>query len=92
LLLPSVRGSGKIILALTKFLSQIHNEFIERYRAITKTGKRKTTSKTEFTVPLRSITQSHLVSYNLDSDLIPLINTFCDYSSEKGSQIGRAHV
>jgi hypothetical protein len=82
-LLPSLRGYGLCSVALTYFLFEKHNDFLEKYSIVTK-------NKLEpGGVDIRDAGNAHLVSYHSERDLQPIILANCNYSLEfgKGTRI-----
>ncbi|XP_027055365.1 E3 ubiquitin-protein ligase RNF213-like isoform X2 [Pocillopora damicornis] len=78
-LLPSTSGMGICSTALVFFLTTLHNEFNERYQNLIG-GKVKDLPH----IQLQDVTRSHLISYDTERDLLPLVLAQCNYSLEVG--------
>ncbi|NXW63922.1 RN213 ligase, partial [Eurystomus gularis] len=78
-LLPRRQGLGLCSTALTSYLISLHNDFIHSVNKHTKTDDRYLVSPSE-------VADLHLISYEVERDLIPLILANCQYSMEKGGE------
>ncbi|PFX29705.1 E3 ubiquitin-protein ligase RNF213 [Stylophora pistillata] len=78
-LLPSTSGMGICSTALVFFLTMLHNEFNERYQNLIG-GSVKDLPH----IQLQDVSRSHLISYDTERDLLPLILAQCNYSLEVG--------
>lgn len=78
-LLPNGEGKGICSLALVFFLTTVHNDFNERYQNLI--GERV---KDLPHIQLQNVMRSHLISYDIQQDLLPLIMAQCSYSLEVG--------
>ncbi|XP_078381354.1 E3 ubiquitin-protein ligase rnf213-alpha-like isoform X3 [Oculina patagonica] len=79
LLLPSTSGMGICSTALVFFLTSVNNDFNERYQNLIG-GKVKDLPH----IQLQDVTNSNLISYDIERDLLPLILAQCNYSLEVG--------
>ncbi|NWI95929.1 RN213 ligase, partial [Pitta sordida] len=78
-LLPRRRGLGLCSTALASYLITLHNDFIYSVNRHTKEDDRYLISPLE-------VADLHLISYEVERDLIPLILSNCQYSMEKGGE------
>ncbi|XP_068511209.1 E3 ubiquitin-protein ligase RNF213 [Anas acuta] len=78
-LLPRRQGLGLCSTALASYLISLHNEFIYLVNKHTKEDDRYLISPSE-------VADLHLISYEVERDLIPLILSNCQYSMEKGGE------
>ncbi|XP_061232976.1 E3 ubiquitin-protein ligase RNF213 isoform X3 [Neopsephotus bourkii] len=78
-LLPRRRGLGLCSTALTSYLISLHNDFIYSVNKHIKEDDRYLISPSE-------VSDLHLISYEAEKDLIPLILSNCQYSMEKGGE------
>ncbi|NXG80077.1 RN213 ligase, partial [Baryphthengus martii] len=78
-LLPRRRGLGLCSTALTSYLISLHNDFIRSVNKHTKEDDQYLVSPSE-------VSDLHLISYEVERDLIPLILSNCQYSMEKGGE------
>ncbi|NXH11877.1 RN213 ligase, partial [Bucco capensis] len=78
-LLPRRRGLGLCSTALSSYLISLHNDFIYSVNKHTKEDDRYLVSPSE-------VADLHLISYEVERDLIPLILSNCQYSMEKGGE------
>ncbi|NXG52167.1 RN213 ligase, partial [Psilopogon haemacephalus] len=78
-LLPRRQGLGLCSTALSSYLISLHNDFIHSVNKHSKEGDRYLISPTE-------VADLHLISYEVERDLIPLILSNCQYSMEKGGE------
>eukprot|EP00794_Sanderia_malayensis_P015622 gene15622-17198_t len=77
-LLPSTTGPGMTALTAVGFLARSHNDMIE-------TSRRIQGAQTEMKrVFLQDVTMAHLIAYDHDRDLTPMLYAHCDYSLELG--------
>ncbi|XP_042303497.1 LOW QUALITY PROTEIN: E3 ubiquitin-protein ligase RNF213, partial [Sceloporus undulatus] len=79
ILLPRRRGLGLCSTALTSYLIALHNEFVYTIEKYTKDANRYSVSPVE-------VTDLHVITYEVERDLIPLILSNCQYSMEKGGE------
>ncbi|XP_051491080.1 E3 ubiquitin-protein ligase RNF213 isoform X2 [Apus apus] len=78
-LLPRRRGLGLCSTALASYLIGLHNNFIHSVNKHTKEDDKYLVSASE-------VAELHLISYEVERDLIPLISSNCQYSMEKGGE------
>uniref|UniRef100_A0A8C3GM39 RING-type E3 ubiquitin transferase n=1 Tax=Cairina moschata TaxID=8855 RepID=A0A8C3GM39_CAIMO len=78
-LLPRRQGLGLCSTALASYLISLHNDFIYMVNKHTKEDDRYLISPSE-------VADLHLISYEVERDLIPLILSNCQYSMEKGGE------
>ncbi|XP_064006836.1 E3 ubiquitin-protein ligase RNF213 [Pogoniulus pusillus] len=76
-LLPRRQGLGLCSTALSSYLISLHNDFIHSVNKHIKEDARYLISPSE-------VADLHLISYEVERDLIPLILSNCQYSMEKG--------
>lgn len=77
MLLVGTRGPGLCSLALVTYLAKLQNEFLDLYTQTYREGL-------EQDVPLLSISQVHLIAFDADTDLLPIILGNCEYSLKAG--------
>ncbi|XP_041355040.1 E3 ubiquitin-protein ligase RNF213-like [Gigantopelta aegis] len=77
ILLPSTTGPGLCSYILLEFLLRKHNEFLDRYCAVTQQSGVPE-------VPVKDLKANHLVCYHPDKDLLPLVLANCNYSFKLG--------
>ncbi|XP_033095331.1 E3 ubiquitin-protein ligase RNF213-like [Anneissia japonica] len=73
MLLPTKRDFGLCATGLVDFLIDTQNEFLERYHSI------KKLQMSQASVSPSDLLPSHLIAYDLDRDLLPLILSQCQY-------------
>ncbi|NWV75052.1 RN213 ligase, partial [Dasyornis broadbenti] len=78
-LLPRRQGLGLCSTALASYLIGLHNDFVHSVNRHTKEDDRYLISPSE-------VADLHLISYEVERDLIPLILSNCQYSMEKGGE------
>ncbi|KAK4812085.1 hypothetical protein QYF61_026917 [Mycteria americana] len=78
-LLPRRQGLGLCSTALASYLISLHNDFIHLVNKHIKEDDRYLISPSE-------VADLHLISYEVERDLIPLILSNCQYSMEKGGE------
>ncbi|NXL59560.1 RN213 ligase, partial [Chordeiles acutipennis] len=78
-LLPRRQGLGLCSTALASYLISLHNYFIHLVNKHIKEDDRYLISPSE-------VADLHLISYEVERDLIPLILSNCQYSMEKGGE------
>ncbi|XP_059700093.1 E3 ubiquitin-protein ligase RNF213-like isoform X2 [Haemorhous mexicanus] len=78
-LLPRRQGLGLCSTALASYLIGLHNDFVYSVIRDTKEDDRYLVSPSE-------VADLHLISYEVEKDLIPLILSNCQYSMEKGGE------
>ncbi|KAJ7339378.1 hypothetical protein OS493_005772 [Desmophyllum pertusum] len=80
MLLPSTTGMGVCSTSLTFFLVNTHDEFLGAYRSTT--NQESALDR----VSVTEVTMSHLIAYDPERDLLPLILAHCHYSLEVGQE------
>ncbi|NXP49457.1 RN213 ligase, partial [Heliornis fulica] len=78
-LLPRRQGLGLCSTALTSYLISLHNDLIHSVNKHIKEDDRYLVSPSE-------VADLHLISYEVERDLIPLILSNCQYSMERGGE------
>ncbi|KAM3660653.1 E3 ubiquitin-protein ligase RNF213 [Ammospiza maritima maritima] len=78
-LLPRRQGLGLCSTALASYLIGLHNDLVHSVHRHTKEDDRYLVSPSE-------VADLHLISYEVERDLIPLILSNCQYSMEKGGE------
>ncbi|KFR09699.1 E3 ubiquitin-protein ligase RNF213, partial [Opisthocomus hoazin] len=78
-LLPRRQGLGLCSTALASYLIGLHNDLIHSVNKHIKEDDRYLISPSE-------VADLHLISYEVERDLIPLILSNCQYSMEKGGE------
>ncbi|NXC19520.1 RN213 ligase, partial [Corythaeola cristata] len=78
-LLPRRQQLGLCSTALASYLISLHNDFIHSVNKHIKEDDRYLISPSE-------VADLHLISYEVERDLIPLILSNCQYSMEKGGE------
>ncbi|NXL76857.1 RN213 ligase, partial [Leptocoma aspasia] len=78
-LLPRRQGLGLCSTALASYLIGLHNDLVHSVNRHTKEDDRYLISPSE-------VADLHLISYEVERDLIPLILSNCQYSMEKGGE------
>ncbi|NWQ63740.1 RN213 ligase, partial [Neopipo cinnamomea] len=78
-LLPRRQGLGLCSTALASYLISLHNDFIHSVNKHIKEDGRYLISPSE-------VADLHVISYEVERDLIPLILSNCHYSMEKGGE------
>ncbi|KAM4890524.1 E3 ubiquitin-protein ligase RNF213 [Sylvia borin] len=78
-LLPRRQGLGLCSTALASYLIGLHNDFVHSVHRHIKEDDRYLISPSE-------VADLHVISYEVERDLIPLILSNCQYSMEKGGE------
>uniref|UniRef100_A0A8C3FUH7 RING-type E3 ubiquitin transferase n=1 Tax=Chrysemys picta bellii TaxID=8478 RepID=A0A8C3FUH7_CHRPI len=78
-LLPRRRGLGLCSTALVSYLISLHNDFIY-------TVEKHTMEANSYSISPSEVADLHVISYEVERDLIPLILSNCQYSVEKGGE------
>uniref|UniRef100_A0A8D2Q7Z3 RING-type E3 ubiquitin transferase n=1 Tax=Varanus komodoensis TaxID=61221 RepID=A0A8D2Q7Z3_VARKO len=79
IILPRRQGLGLCSTALSSYLIALHNDFVTSIEKETPDANRYSVSPTE-------VTDLHVIAYEVERDLIPLILSNCQYSLEKGGE------
>ncbi|XP_064634464.1 E3 ubiquitin-protein ligase rnf213-alpha-like [Lineus longissimus] len=79
MLIPSQQGLGLCSVMLVEFLTRKHNEFIMAY---CRYKERESSELPEFSI--KEATPAHLISYDPEKDLLPMVLANCNYSLEVG--------
>ncbi|XP_039082113.1 E3 ubiquitin-protein ligase RNF213 isoform X2 [Hyaena hyaena] len=77
--LPRRRGRGLCATALVSYLIRLHNEMV--YALEEFSGENK-----GYTVDASEVTDLHVISYEVERDLVPLILSNCQYRVEQGRE------
>ncbi|XP_049324067.1 E3 ubiquitin-protein ligase rnf213-alpha isoform X2 [Astyanax mexicanus] len=78
-LLPRRQGRGLCSTALVSYLIALHNELV--YTVDKHTGE-----ETSYTVSPADLTELHVIRYEVERDLLPLVLANCQYSMERGRE------
>uniref|UniRef100_A0A8C7KKT6 RING-type E3 ubiquitin transferase n=1 Tax=Oncorhynchus kisutch TaxID=8019 RepID=A0A8C7KKT6_ONCKI len=78
-LLPRRQGPGLCSTALLSYLVALHNELLHSV-------DRHTGEDTSYKVSLSELTELHVIRYELEKDLLPLVLSNCQYSLERGKE------
>ncbi|XP_063784592.1 E3 ubiquitin-protein ligase RNF213 isoform X2 [Pseudophryne corroboree] len=78
-LLPRRQGLGLCATALVSYLIALHNDFIyalEKY----------TNNEQKYSIKVSEVMAVHVISYEMEKDLVPIILSNCQYSLESGRE------
>ncbi|XP_016117489.1 E3 ubiquitin-protein ligase rnf213-alpha-like, partial [Sinocyclocheilus grahami] len=78
-LLPQRRGLGLCSTALVSYLIALHNDLVY-------TVEKHTGEESGYTVSPADLTELHVIRYEYERDLLPLILSNCQYSMERGQE------
>ncbi|XP_030645559.1 E3 ubiquitin-protein ligase rnf213-alpha-like [Chanos chanos] len=78
-LLPRRQGLGLCSTALVSYLISLHNDLVY-------TMDRHTGEETNYTVSPADLTDLHVIRYEVERDLLPLVLSNCQYSMERGHE------
>ncbi|XP_041751484.2 E3 ubiquitin-protein ligase rnf213-alpha-like [Coregonus clupeaformis] len=78
-LLPRRQGPGLCSTALLSHLVALHNDLLHAV-------DRHTGEDTSYKVSLSELTELHVIRYELEKDLLPLVLSNCQYSLERGKE------
>ncbi|XP_048674799.2 E3 ubiquitin-protein ligase RNF213 isoform X3 [Caretta caretta] len=78
-LLPRRRGLGLCSTALVSYLISMHNDLIY-------TVEKNTMETNSYSISPSEVADLHVISYEVERDLVPLILSNCQYSVEKGGE------
>ncbi|KAG5853542.1 hypothetical protein ANANG_G00027090 [Anguilla anguilla] len=79
-LLPQRQGVGLCSTALVSYLIALHNQLV--YATDRHTGE----EETSYTVSVTDLSELHVIGYEPERDLIPLVLSNCQYSLERGQE------
>ncbi|XP_026523023.1 E3 ubiquitin-protein ligase RNF213 [Notechis scutatus] len=79
ILLPRRRGLGLCATSLVSYLIQLHNEFVN-------TIAKDSADANRYSVSPAEVADLHMISYEVEKDLIPIILSNCQYSVQKGGE------
>ncbi|XP_072501344.1 E3 ubiquitin-protein ligase RNF213 isoform X2 [Notamacropus eugenii] len=79
ILLPRRRGLGLCSTALVSYLIALHNDLVY-------TVRKYTNESSSYSINASEVTDLHVISYEVERDLTPLILSNCQYSVEKGRE------
>ncbi|CAO2646302.1 E3 ubiquitin-protein ligase RNF213 [Lemmus lemmus] len=78
-ILPRRRGLGLCATALVSYLISLHNQMIN-------TVQKFSTENSSYSVDTADVTDLHVIHYEVDRDLIPLIVSNCQYQVQQGGE------
>jgi len=78
-MLPRRRGQGLCSTALVSYLISLHNEIVYTVEKFSSGGS-------SYSVDASEITDLHVISYEVERDLMPLILSNCQYQVEQGRE------
>uniref|UniRef100_A0AAR2M4L8 Ring finger protein 213 n=1 Tax=Pygocentrus nattereri TaxID=42514 RepID=A0AAR2M4L8_PYGNA len=78
-LLPRRQGLGLCSTALVSYLVALHNEIVY-------TVEKYTGEETSYTVSPADLTELHVIRYEVERDLLPIVLSNCQYSMERGRE------
>ncbi|KAM5170405.1 E3 ubiquitin-protein ligase RNF213-like [Mantella aurantiaca] len=78
-LLPRRQGLGLAATALTSYLIALHNRFIYALAKYTNIEQK-------YSIKASEVTDLHVISYELERDLVPIVLSNCQYSLESGKE------
>ncbi|XP_042369460.1 E3 ubiquitin-protein ligase rnf213-alpha-like [Plectropomus leopardus] len=79
-LLPRRQGAGLCATGLVSYLVALHNELVNAVD--NHTGE----DSSSYKVSVAEVTEQHVIRYELDKDLLPLVLSNCQYSLERGHE------
>ncbi|XP_034268690.1 E3 ubiquitin-protein ligase RNF213 [Pantherophis guttatus] len=79
ILLPRRRDLGLCATSLVSYLIQLHNDFIN-------TIAKDSADANRYSVSPAEVADLHMISYEVEKDLIPIILSNCQYSMQKGGE------
>ncbi|XP_068089245.1 E3 ubiquitin-protein ligase RNF213-like [Hyperolius riggenbachi] len=79
LLLPRRHGRGLAATALTSYLISLHNDFIYELERYTKCEQ-------TYSITASEVVDLHVITYDMERDLMPIILSSCHYSLEGGKE------
>ncbi|KAK2835329.1 hypothetical protein Q5P01_015813 [Channa striata] len=79
-LLPRRQGPGLCATGLVSYLVTLHNELVNAVDS--HTGE----DSSGFKVSVADLTEQHVICYDLDKDLLPLVLSNCQYTLERGQE------
>ncbi|XP_058026835.1 E3 ubiquitin-protein ligase RNF213 isoform X2 [Ahaetulla prasina] len=79
ILLPRRRDLGLCATSLVSYLIQLHNDFVN-------TIAKDSTDANRYSVSPAEVADLHMISYEVEKDLIPIILSNCQYSVQKGGE------
>ncbi|XP_066446475.1 E3 ubiquitin-protein ligase RNF213-like [Eleutherodactylus coqui] len=78
-LLPRRQGDGLCATALISYLIALHNSFIYALAKYTKNDQKYSITSSE-------VTNLHVINYEMEKDLVPIILSNCQYTLESGKE------
>ncbi|CAK6972178.1 E3 ubiquitin-protein ligase rnf213-alpha-like isoform X5 [Scomber scombrus] len=78
-LLPRRQGPGLCATGLVSYLVALHNELVNAVDS-------HTGENISYKVSLAELTEQHVISYEVEKDLLPLVLSNCQYSLERGHE------
>uniref|UniRef100_A0AAX7V858 RING-type E3 ubiquitin transferase n=1 Tax=Astatotilapia calliptera TaxID=8154 RepID=A0AAX7V858_ASTCA len=79
-LLPRRQGPGLCATGLVSYLVTLHNELVNAVDRHTREDS------SDYTVSLMELMEQHVISYDVEKDLLPLVLSNCQYSLERGHE------
>uniref|UniRef100_A0A8C5I3M9 RING-type domain-containing protein n=1 Tax=Gouania willdenowi TaxID=441366 RepID=A0A8C5I3M9_GOUWI len=80
-ILPRRQGPGLCATALVNYLVTLHNELVGAVD--THTGE----DSSHYRVTMGELMEQHVISFEIDKDLLPLVLSNCQYSLERGHEV-----
>ncbi|XP_073332592.1 E3 ubiquitin-protein ligase rnf213-alpha-like [Pagrus major] len=78
-LLPRRQGPGLCATGLVRYLVTLHNELVNAADSHTK-------EDSSYRVSVAELTEEHVIHYDMEKDLLPLVLSNCQYSLERGHE------
>ncbi|XP_026634303.1 E3 ubiquitin-protein ligase RNF213-like, partial [Microtus ochrogaster] len=78
-ILPRRRGLGLCATALVSYLISLHNQMVN-------TVQKFSTENSSYSVDTSEVTDLHVIHYDVERDLIPLIVSNCQYQVQQGGE------
>ncbi|MEE6515818.1 hypothetical protein FKM82_024889 [Ascaphus truei] len=84
MLLPRRQGLGLCATALVSYLITLHNNFV--YTVEKYTVEKYTEDEQKYSISASEVMDLHVISYDMEKDLMPVILSNCQYSVESGGE------
>ncbi|XP_053495453.1 E3 ubiquitin-protein ligase rnf213-alpha [Ictalurus furcatus] len=78
-LIPRRQGAGLCATALLSYLVSLHNQLVSA-------ASQHTGENNSYMVSLTEVSDLHVIRYDVDRDLLPLVLSNCQYSMERGQE------
>ncbi|XP_053368256.1 E3 ubiquitin-protein ligase rnf213-alpha-like [Clarias gariepinus] len=78
-LIPRRQGAGLCATALLSYLVSLHNQLVSE-------ASQHTGESNRYVVSLAEVSDLHVIRYEVDRDLLPLVLSNCQYSMERGQE------